>query len=258
MLISRQATNSITYLNPPAVVSMADAWFDYATPDHFWVRHRNAVFDRHFQKIVRSAAQVGEVGCGNGLVLSHLAKAYQKAADGFELNLHSLHLCPKLPGNLYIYDIFQRHPNFVDRYDVLLLMDVLEHIENEVEFLQAVQAHLKPGGWLIIGVPMRPHLYSSYDRAAGHVRRYSVQNLRSVVAQAGFKVTKIAHWGQVYIPILMLRQWLMRGLSDDEVIQRGFAVSPLMNQLMGLLRQGDRLPSFGVTGASAFLLAQKL
>jgi SAM-dependent methyltransferase len=256
-MISSQPTNPITYLNQPAVVSMADAWFDYATPDHFWVKHRNAVFDRHFKTIVRAAEKVGEVGCGNGLILSHLAQAYGKAADGFELNLHSLNLCPKLPGNLYIYDIFQRHPDLVEQYDVLLLMDVLEHIEDEVAFLEAVQAHLKPGGFLVIAVPARQHLFSSYDKAAGHLRRYSAQALRSVAVRSGFEVVKGVEWGQVYIPVLMLRQWLMRNLSDDEVIKRGFAVSPLGNWVMGLLRYLDVLPTFGMMGASSFLLVQK-
>jgi SAM-dependent methyltransferase len=249
--------NQIIQLNQPTVVSMANSWFEHGTPDHFWVKHRNAVFDRHFQTIVRAAAEVGEVGCGSGLILSHLAQAYQKSADGFELNLHALKLCPQLPGDLYIYDIFQRHADLVGRYDLLMMMDVLEHIEDEVSFLQAVQDHLKPGGFLIIGVPMRQHLYSAYDKADGHFRRYSQPYLRSVVEKAGFTVQKTVQWGHIYLPILMLRQRLLKNVSGDEAIKQGFAISPLGNQMMSGLRYLDVLPMFGITGCSSLLLASK-
>jgi 2-polyprenyl-3-methyl-5-hydroxy-6-metoxy-1,4-benzoquinol methylase len=250
-------TNPIIQLDQPAVVSMADSWFEHGTPDHFWVKHRNAVFDRHFKTIVRSAAQVGEVGCGSGLILSHLANTYQKAADGFELNLHALKLCPKLPGNLYIYDIFQRHPDLVDRYDLLMMMDVLEHIEDEVSFLQAVQDHLKPGGFLILGVPMRQHLYSTYDKADGHFRRYSAKYLQSVVEKAGLSVQKTVQWGHAYLPVLLLRQQMLKNVSGDAAIKQGFAISPIGNQVMSLLRYFDVVPTFGMTGASSLLLARK-
>jgi cyclopropane fatty-acyl-phospholipid synthase-like methyltransferase len=250
--------NQIIQLNEPAPVSMADSWFEHGTPDHFWVRHRNAVLDRHFKKIIRSAEQIGEVGCGSGLILHHLNQAYQKAADGFELNLTALNHCPKLPGDLYIYDILRRHPKLTERYEVLLMMDVLEHIENETEFLEAVGDHLKPDGHLIIGVPMRQHLYSAYDAAAGHYRRYSTQHLKSVVQASGFTVKEVVQWGHVYIPLLMVRKMILKNISGEAAIKQGFATSPLMNQLLSLLRYLDFvIPNIGITGTSAFLLAQK-
>jgi 2-polyprenyl-3-methyl-5-hydroxy-6-metoxy-1,4-benzoquinol methylase len=250
--------NQIIQLNEPAPVSMADSWFEYSTPDHFWVHHRNIVLDRHFKKIIRGADQIGEVGCGNGLVLHHLNQAYQKAADGFELNLNALNLCPKLPGDLYIYNILQRHPKLTDRYQVLLMMDVLEHIENETEFLEAVRDHLKPGGHLIIGVPMRQHLYSDYDSVAGHYRRYSTRHLKSVVQASGFVVKEVVQWGHVYIPLVMVRKIMLKNVSGEEAIQKGFATSPIMNQMLSLLRHLDFvIPTLGATGTSAFLLAQK-
>ncbi|MBE9029879.1 class I SAM-dependent methyltransferase [filamentous cyanobacterium LEGE 11480] len=250
-------SNDITYLNEPAPVSMADAWFDYGTNDHFWVKHRNAVFDRHFQSIVKRAEKIGEIGCGCGFVLSHLQQQYRRPVDGFELNLHALELCPKLEGNLYVYDIFQRHPDLVAQYDLLLMMDVLEHIEDEAAFLAATYDHLKPGGYLIIAVPTRQHLYSAYDVAAGHHRRYSDRRLRAVTAAAGLTVHKTVHWGHCYLPILMLRQLLIKDVSEDEAIKQGFAVSSIMNWCMSQLRWLDLLPTFGITGTAGLIVAQK-
>lgn len=252
-----EVTNQIITISNPASVSMADSWYQYGTDDHFWVRHRNIVFDRHFGSLIRSVEQIGEVGCGHGLLLSHIAKAYNQAADGFELNLNALKLCPPVPGNLYVYDIFVRHPEFTNKYDVLILMDVLEHIEDEEGFLKAVQDHLKPGGFLIIGVPMRQHLYSAYDKADGHYRRYSSRYLRSTVKSSGFQIRKVVEWGHSYIPILMLRKWMLRNSSGSEAIQQGFAISPTLNQVLSQLKYLDYFPTFGITGASSILLAQK-
>lgn len=252
-----EAANRIIMLSEPAPVSMANSWYQFGTPDHFWVRHRNTVFDRHFGNLVRQAAVIGEVGCGHGLILSHIAQAYGKAIDGLELNLTALKLCPPLPGNLYVYDIFSKQTTMTDKYDLLVMLDVLEHIEAEIEFLQAVRDHLKPGGWLIIGVPMRQHLYSPYDEADGHYRRYSSHYLRAVVRNAGLQIEQVVEWGHIYIPILMVRQLLLRGKSGADAIKQGFAASTTTNRLLSFLKYLDFIPTFGLTGSASFLLAQR-
>jgi SAM-dependent methyltransferase len=249
--------NAIIQLSPAAAVSMADAWYDHSSADHFWVRHRNAVLDRHFGRVVQTAAAIGEVGCGNGLILSHLEQRYGKAADGFELNRHALELCQPLASRLFVYDIFERQLSLRDRYDLMLLMDVLEHIEDEVAFLQAVGDHLQPNGRLLIGVPMRSHLYSMYDEVAGHHRRYESDRLRSVATQAGFQVERLVQWGHCYIPILWLRQQMLKKASREAVIEQGFAASPIVNQVLGQLRHCDYLPTGNWTGTAAMLLVRK-
>ena len=250
--------NRIIHLNTPCSVSMADDWYDYGTMDHFWVRHRNAVFDRHFGDIIRASQFIGEIGCGNGLMLSYIASQYKKAADGFELNLSALDLCPTIPGTLYVYDILSKNPHLVEKYDLIMLIDVIEHIEDETPFLLAAREHLKPGGLLIIGVPMRQHLFSAYDVAAGHYRRYSTRNLKSLVQNSGFEVKKIVQWGHLYIPLLMLRKYMLAGAKEEDVIRKGFGSSSIINTCLSPLRYLDFIPTFGITGTSSFLLAQKL
>lgn len=250
--------NQIIYLSDPSSVSMADEWYDYSSSKHFWVKHRNLVFDRNFRNVIRNSELIGEIGCGNGLIISHIDRLYQKAVDGFELNLSALEICPTVPGNLYIYDIFDRNPELVEKYDLLMLIDVIEHIEDEKPFLLAVREHLKPGSFLMIGVPMRQELYSAYDIAAGHYRRYSTKSLKSLVQSCGFEVKQIIHWGQVYIPLLMLRKAMLAGMKKEDVIRKGFGVSNLMNACLSPLRYLEIIPTFNMTGTSSFLLAQKI
>ena len=66
-----------------------------------------------------------------------------------------------------------------DRYDSVLYMDVLEHIEaDHVEMTQAAH-RLKPGGHLIVLSPAHQWLFTPFDRSIGHWRRYSKTTLRA-------------------------------------------------------------------------------
>jgi SAM-dependent methyltransferase len=79
------------------------------------------------------------------------------------------------------------------RFDSVLYINVLEHIEDEAKELEAAHASLKAGGYLCVFVPALPALYSENDRAVGHIRRYTKAYLRKVVRDAGFSVVRL-YW----------------------------------------------------------------
>jgi SAM-dependent methyltransferase len=62
-------------------------------------------------------------------------------------------------------------------FDAIAYVDVLEHIEADREELRAAAAHLKPGGHLVVLAPAHNGLYTAFDKAIGHVRRYSKSSL---------------------------------------------------------------------------------
>jgi len=74
------------------------------------------------------------------------------------------------------------------RVDTGLAINVFEHIEDDVRALQAVGRQIRPGGSIIILVPAYPSLYGAFDRAVGHVRRYTPASLRTSVTEAGLTV----------------------------------------------------------------------
>lgn len=76
-----------------------------------------------------------------------------------------------------------------DAYDVVLLLDVLEHVRDDEAFLQArVATNVRAGGRLLVGVPTWPALYTAHDRGLGHVRRYRPRALRAMLDRAGLEV----------------------------------------------------------------------
>jgi hypothetical protein len=85
---------------------------------------------------------------------------------------------------------FAREPP-ARRFDILLLLDVLEHVDDDVGFLSRfVTQNAMPGGVVLIGVPAWPRLFARHDEALGHCRRYTPAACRALVAAAGLTVRK--------------------------------------------------------------------
>ncbi len=74
-MISTQPAK-IRYLSPPAPVSMGDEWFGVAGLDHFWCRRRFEVLRRMAEGILRTAENLGEIGCGSGIVQRQIEDAF--------------------------------------------------------------------------------------------------------------------------------------------------------------------------------------
>jgi hypothetical protein len=119
---------------------------------------------------------------------------------------------------LCCYDIHSKLPQFQSRFDLIFLFDVLEHIAGEDAFLESVQFHLAKSGIAILNVPAHQSLFSRYDLAAGHVRRYSAAMLKKVVERNGMKVSSYTYWGLPLVLFLILRKALLAFSSDEKQI----------------------------------------
>jgi len=80
-----------------------------------------------------------------------------------------------------------------ERFDTVIYIDVLEHIEDDREALRRMSAILQPGGVIVLLVPAFPALYGPIDKQLGHHRRYTRKSLRKLAAAAGLHV-KSAHY----------------------------------------------------------------
>jgi SAM-dependent methyltransferase len=230
----------IIYYSDSKKVSMADSWFEVATLNHFWIRRRFDVLRGLLGRDYEPSGLVAEVGCGHGLVQSQFRSAYGLAVDGFELNEHALSASVATDQPRFIYDIHERRAELREKYGLIILFDVIEHIEDDAGFLESVLFHLKYGGLLIINVPALQLLFSKYDRAAGHLRRYSLEQLEGVCRKVGLNRVEATYWGAPLLPLLFVRK-LMLALHDGEeaVINQGFrppghAANKVLGAISGL------------------------
>jgi SAM-dependent methyltransferase len=235
---------NITYTSAPGKVSMTDCWYDLASMDHFWIRRRFKVCQRLADPLIRAAASVAEVGCGNGLVQRDMEDRYGIAVTGFELNDLALQKNVSRISPLHCYDIHQRAPEFRAKFDLILLFDVLEHIENESAFLQSLRYHLTDTGSMVVNVPAHQFLYSAYDREQGHFRRYSIRQFERVAQQNGLKIRSISCWGLPLSPVLLVRKAILAfKQTEQEIISTGFDPGGrVANYCLGLLSRCEPLP----------------
>jgi len=238
------AARDIEYLSPPSQVSMADRWFEIASVDHFWIKRRFDVLHRLAGGLVTNARKIAEIGCGHGLLQRQIEDRYGRDVTGFDLNEFALKQNVSRLSKVCCYDIFQRDPALLEQFDLILLFDVLEHISDEDTFVSALLHHLAPTGTLAVNVPAGQWAYSAYDRAAGHVRRYSIRSLRDVACRNGLEVGEWTYWGLPLLPPLILRKlWLLGSHDEDEIISTGFdSRGDTINQLLGALSKCEPIP----------------
>jgi len=234
----------ILYLSPPAEVNMGRGWFEIASIDHFWIRRRFEVFRRLTGDLVATAQEISEVGCGHGLLQLQIEEAYGRQVTGFDLNEFALRQNVSRISEICCYDIFQKDPRVRERYDLILLFDVLEHISDQDGFLAALVYHLKPGGKLAVDVPAGEWAHSKYDEAVGHVRRYSIRSLQSVAQRNGLGITRWTYWGLPLVPALILRKlWLSLTSDKDKIISIGFDTrTSAMNVALGFASMCEPIP----------------
>ena len=248
----------IVFLSKPAEFRMADEWYEFATPEHFWVRWRFEIVKRVISK-GELGTRVLEVGCGNGIACKQLEDWSGCDVDGCDLNLLALRLAPRGRGGLFFYDISQCRPEWRGHFDSVVLLDTLEHVRDEGAFLDAVRHHIKSRGLLLINVPALPSLYGRYDVAAGHVRRYRLPQLREALGSAGFSVVRHRYWGLTMIPVLILREFWLRWLAPQHVIEGGFQPKPFCDPMLRAMGAIERLclkrPPLG---SSLLVLAQRV
>ncbi len=159
---------------------MADEWFEFARADHFWMQWRQHVLLRELKRANASIQNALEIGCGHGVVREMVERDLNIPVDGCDLNQHALEMAKNGKGRLLVYNIFDRDPAMLHHYDLVLLLDVIEHIDDDVAFLKASLDHLRPGGLVAINVPAHMAFYGKYDEVAGHKRRYNTADIESL------------------------------------------------------------------------------
>ena len=223
----------------------------------FWYQHRLGCLQALFGRFPTS--QLLDVGSSNGKLAKALPETevllLEPGAQGVAI-AESLGLQP------IIHADFQSAVFKPDVLPAVGLFDVLEHIEGDEAFLASVFESLKPGGRLYLTVPAYMALWSPFDEAVGHFRRYTTGELRRKLERAGFVMV---YRGYLF-SLLPLPMWLvrklrgMRGQAKNDVADHapanrgvGKLLSVLLRPEQAWIRRGWRVPF----GSSCVVVAQK-
>ena len=249
----------IEKISVPQKVSMGDEWFEIASLNHFWMQRRFRIFEKLGGNFISRQSVVGEVGCGHGVVQTQIEQRYSLLVDGFDLNLPALKKSVAERHRKFLYDIQERNPLFKNKYDILIIFDVIEHISDPATFLEAAGFHLKSGGLIFINVPALKFAFSKYDDAVGHLDRYSLKKLKNLAIQSKFEYVRGTYWGLLLLPFLFLRKICLLFSSDDNstIIRKGMKPpSEFANKVLFFLSGLERIPQT-ILGSSAMCIFRK-
>jgi hypothetical protein len=132
--------------------------------------------------------------------------------------------------------------------DLILLLDVLEHILEDASALKYVATLLKPDGRVLITVPAFNLLWSDHDRTHHHCRRYTKNGLDRVLREAGFEIERITYFNTILFPVILVARLIGnllpgRHSPSGDVSMPGQAANAFLTKLFGseryLLRKAN-------------------
>ena len=159
-----------------------------------------------------------EVGCSSGFLLRELHEQWPAATTiGADFVREPLERLATAVSNIPLmqFDLV-RCPLPSECVDAVVLLNVLEHIDNDREAVRQAVRVLKPGGIAIVEVPAGPHLYDAYDEYLRHYRRYSAGSLASLMRDAGLELLEQSHLGcTVYPAFALVKKRNRRHVADS-------------------------------------------
>ncbi|WP_310474423.1 class I SAM-dependent methyltransferase [Sandarakinorhabdus sp.] len=190
---------------------------------HWWyVARRRVLADviaRHVP--LPPAAHVLEIGCGTGHNLGMLGQF--GAVDAVELDDDARALASQALGRAVLPARLPDLPPLpVERYDLIALLDVLEHVPEDRATLAAIAGRLVPGGSLLVTVPQHQWMWSSHDVANHHMRRYSKASLKAAFAGSGLELQLLTSFNSMLFPLAVAQRLASRlsgreGRQDDDL-----------------------------------------
>jgi 2-polyprenyl-3-methyl-5-hydroxy-6-metoxy-1,4-benzoquinol methylase len=146
-------------------------------------------------------------------------------------------------------DFKKSYTDLIQKFDTVFLLNVLEHLEDDIYAIQNCNSLLKKSGTLIILVPAYSFLFSEMDKQLNHFRRYTAKQLVKKIAGEGFEVQKSFYFNAMGVPA-----WLYGKLRRHKKLPSG--EMKLYNKLVPVGKVLDKL-IFNRIGLSAIVVAVK-
>jgi 2-polyprenyl-3-methyl-5-hydroxy-6-metoxy-1,4-benzoquinol methylase len=226
---------------------------------HWWCVARQRivedVIDRRLQ--LPPLARVLDVGCGSGAVLEALSARFE--AYGTDTSQLAIDLSRQRGLTNAFCCTLATFPRAELRFDLTTLLDVIEHVDDDLAMLKYAHHYLKPGGWALVTVPAYQFLWGPHDVVNHHKRRYTRAGLRRVLQAAGLELRLLSYFNALLFPAA-LAAWAgekVAGIGSDP--RPGVPPAPL-NTLLTTVFSMEKYLLRGLTlpyGLSLIALARR-
>ncbi len=214
---------------------------------HWWFVARRAIILSLLKNRahVRDGAEILDAGCGTGATLQAFSQRYR--SSGIDVSPIAVEQCRARGLNSVAVGTFEKFP-FPDKsFDLIALLDVIEHIDDDVATLQLAGKYLKDGGCILLTVPAFQFLWSKHDDLNQHKRRYTRRVLKERLKKSGYTIDFISYYNTLLFPLALAERLLEKLLHKDASIALKILPAPLnviFTQIFGVERWWLRAGSF--------------
>ncbi len=190
---------------------------------HWWFVARKRLLGRLLDSLdVPEKSSVVDIGCGTGSSLEVLDSIGLYKVAGLDRSHYVLSLAKKKFDLPFINGDINNLPIQSNSVGLIIAMDIIEHIDDDLNATRELYRTLKNGGILILTVPAFTFLWGTQDVVTGHKRRYSKKEIINKLKKSGFDILKSSHFNFfLFFPILMARRTIrLMGLkikSENEM-----------------------------------------
>ncbi|MEO7826783.1 MAG: class I SAM-dependent methyltransferase [Allosphingosinicella sp.] len=206
---------------------------------HWWYRARREILADLIERRIAlpQNPRILEIGCGTGHNIVMLKRFGR--VDAIEIDAAARAIASQRLGHPVMDAPLPALTGVEDRaYDLVAILDVLEHVEADREALESIARKLKPGGRILIAVPAHPWMWSAHDVVNHHKRRYTRKTLSAVVASAGLKLEMMSWFNSLLFPLAAAARFAgkVRGKEDSDDALPAAPLNALFQAIFALER----------------------
>lgn len=203
---------------------------------HWWFRGRRKVISNMLRFLVGEKKKTAlDIGFGTGLN-SKLLGEFSETVSGLDLSEEAILFAKQNNPDLKVFKGEFPLYNFDRSYDIIILLDVLEHIQDDARAIRKIEELLNNGGIALLTVPALQMLWTEHDVLLHHYRRYTKKELQNLILNSSdLIIEKISYFNTfLFFPILSYR-FLRKAFGLGKGASDFFMAPTMLNALLSYI-----------------------
>jgi len=223
---------------------------------HPWFRARLIFVEDILSSFESKDVKILDFGCGSGAALDVCKHLGFKQTLGLDVSDYCIESTRQK--GIRAEKIGTEFPEIKEVFDLILCLDVLEHLQDDVDYLSKLRKLLRDNGRILVSVPAHQFLWSSHDDLNHHFRRYSRKSIERLVKDSGLTIVEIRNWNSLLFPLFVFSRIQSRFKRSSGASEFNSPPNILSKILFFILRQEaihkffGRLPGLSIVALLRF------